>query len=373
MSEQLHVDPGHALPDAEWGAVVRRAREVREEIAATAGGGAASGIAPVLDLTAAGVRSKKYFPVSGIPTQLLVLHSAECPLQGGYARSLTEWFQSTVYPAAPVASWQRFVDPLHRVRAVPDELGAWHASEANVNSIGWEQAGYARFSRAEWLTPDGKTQLESLAFDMAEVAVRDGIPARWLTNAEVVAATHGGNRSIKGFCLHRQVDPETRTDPGDGYPYDLLMERIIFYMGGNAPTTTEGNFMPDLTEAEQRRILAAADRINYAISNPSAKVLTTAHVKDMSAQAADAVLNTPIKRAGAGASIGDGKTSLAGMVAYADDHTIQLAAASAARVASDGASVAEIEATLRRVMTEETVKVDVTVNGRPGLEVATDG
>lgn len=248
MTEQPFVDPGHRVPDEEWAAVVRRAKEVREQTQAEAQGGASSGVAPVLDLTDKGVASGKYFPVSGIPTQLLVLHSAECPLAGGYAQSLTEW-ASTVYPKSPIASWQRFVDPLVRIRFIPDELGAWHASEANVLSIGWEQAGYARYSREQWLTPDGVTQMESLAFDMAEVAIRDGIPARWLTDAEVTAAT-SGSRGIKGFCFHRQIDPETRTDPGGGYPADLLMERIKFYMTGGTTITAQSSTITTVEDDE---------------------------------------------------------------------------------------------------------------------------
>jgi len=246
MTEQPYVDPGHRVPDDEWAKVVARATEIREQTQADAQGGASSGIAPVLDMTGKGIASRKYFPVSGVPTQLLVLHSAECPLAGGYAQSLTEWAAS-VYPADPIASWQRFIDPLVRLRFIPDDLGAWHASEANPLSIGWEQAGYARYSRDQWLTPDGLTQMESLAFDMAEVAVRDGIPARWLSDQEVRAVLDGGNRSIKGFCFHRQIDPETRTDPGGGYPADLLMQRIQFYITGgtvSAQSTT-------ITPAEQ--------------------------------------------------------------------------------------------------------------------------
>lgn len=257
------VDPGHRLPDEDWAKVVARAAEVRAEVEADAEGGASGPAGMVLDLTALGVASRKYFPVSGIPTQLLVLHSAECPLQAGYARSLSEWACGTVYPAPPIASWQRFVDPIHRVRLIPDELGAWHASEANPRSIGWEQAGYARYSREEWLTADGRTQLEMLAFDMAEVAVRDGIPARWLSDWEVRQVLDYDNRSIKGFCNHRQIDPETRTDPGDGYPYDLLMERIIFYMGG-APLTTEDDDMATLTPENLQDIALHV----WAFSNP---------------------------------------------------------------------------------------------------------
>ena len=257
--QRPYVDPGHVLPDEDWAKVVARAREVREEVQESAEGGASGPSGTVLDMTALGVASKKYFPVSGMPTQLLVLHSAECPLQGGYAKSLSEWACGTVYPAAPIASWHRFIDPMHRVRLVPDELGAWHASEANVLSIGWEQAGYARYRREEWLTADGQVQLEMLAFDMAEVAVRDGIPARWLSDAEVRAVLDGGNRSIKGFCNHRQIDPETRTDPGDGYPYGLLMERIIFYMGGGsspAPTPTK---VPTDKDTEMLYLTAPGD------------------------------------------------------------------------------------------------------------------
>jgi hypothetical protein len=346
---------------------VARAREVRAETLAAAEGGASGPGGIILDMTALGIASQKYFPVSGIPTQLLVLHSAECPLQAGYAKSLSEWACGTVYPAAPIASWHRFIDPVHRVRLVPDDLGAWHASEANVMSIGWEQAGYARYSRAEWLSQDGQVQMEMLAIDMAEVALRDGIPARWLSTAEVTAAT-GGNRSIKGFCSHRQIDPETRTDPGDGYPYDLLMERIKFYMGEGS-TNTEDIFMA-LTDAQQLRILAAADRINGVITDPEAKVLTTKHVADVAAQVAAATLNTPIKRAGAGAGIGNGLTSLASSVAWSDDHTVQLLSAVAATAAADGATVEEIQAALRQVMADEVVKVRVQVEGAAPAEVA---
>lgn len=269
---ELYVDPGHRLSNEDFAAVVKRAKEIREEIAASAGGGASGPGGIIVDWTARGVASKKYFPVSGVPTQLLVLHSAECPLAGGYAQSLTEW-ASSVYPAAPIASWQRFIDPLVRLRFIPDELGAWHASEANPLSIGWEQAGYARFSRAEWLTPDGKAQLELLAYDMAEVAVRDGIPARWLTDWEVRQVLDQGNRQIKGFCLHRQIDPETRTDPGDGYPYDLLMERIKAYMGGE--TLQEDTLSADMPMKSKDGINVTLETVLNSIDSKVEKALNS--------------------------------------------------------------------------------------------------
>jgi hypothetical protein len=188
-----------------------------------------------VNLTAAGRACGKYFPVSGIPTQLIVFHSMECPLQGGYARSLTNWALTPESAGGPQASWHRGYGPDERVYFIPDELGAWHASEANPLSIGLEQTGYAAYTRAQWTTPDGMKMLDAVAVDVAAICKRDGIPARWLTTAEVRAVLDSGNRSIKGFCYHRQVDPETRTDPGNGYPADIMLAKVKAYLGLKPP------------------------------------------------------------------------------------------------------------------------------------------
>lgn len=177
---------------------------------------------------------EKHSGVSGIPTQLLVLHSGESPLRGGFAQSLTSWANIPLALGGPEASWHWFIDPIAIVSQIDPNYAAWHASEANPLSEGFEQAGYARFSRADWLTPEGLKQLDNLAWIMAQRAKANGIPPVWLTNAQVVAAC-AGNRSIKGFCTHRQIDPETRTDPGNGYPYDLLLAKVKTYMGIKPP------------------------------------------------------------------------------------------------------------------------------------------
>jgi uncharacterized coiled-coil protein SlyX len=167
----------------------------------------------------------------------------ECPLQAGYARSLTNWALTPESAGGPQASWHRGYGPDERVYFIPDELGAWHASEANPLSIGLEQTGYAAYTRAQWLTPDGYKMLDSVAADVAAICKRDGIPARWLTTAEVRAVLDGGNRSIKGFCYHRQVDPETRTDPGNGYPADVVLAKIKSYLGAAPAPSTEGTIV----------------------------------------------------------------------------------------------------------------------------------
>lgn len=203
-------------------------------------------VSPVINMP----NTQKHSGVSGIPTQLLVVHSGECPLRGGYAQSLTNWANTT----AVEASWHWFADPIAIVSMVDPMLAAWHASEANPMSEGFEQAGYARFSRDEWLTAEGQKSIDNLGWILAQRMRANDIPHRWLTRDEVEAVTKRGNRSIKGLCLHRQIDPETRYDPGDNFPFDYLDARIRVHLG-TAPATDpiEGLFMA-LSEQQQKDI-----------------------------------------------------------------------------------------------------------------------
>lgn len=200
------------------------------------------------------LNNQKHSGVSGLPTQLLVNHSGECPLKGGYAQSLTNWSNTT-----PVeASWHWFSDPIAIVSQVNPLFAAWHASEANPMSEGFEQAGYARFTREEWLTSDGKSSIDNHAWILVQRMKANDIPHVWLTTAQVTAITSGRDRTTKGLCNHRQIDPESRTDPGDNYPFDYLDERIRVHLG-TAPTPVE----PTQTEEDEMltiyRDTAAAD------------------------------------------------------------------------------------------------------------------
>lgn len=183
-------------------------------------------VSPIIEMT----NTRKHSGVSGIPTQLLVNHTLECPLRGGYAQSLTNWANTT----AVEASWHWASDPIAIVSMVPAVYSAWHASEANPMSEGFEQAGYARFTRGEWLTPEGRKSIDNHAWIMAQRMIANNIPHKWLSTWEVEQVTKHGNRSIKGLCNHRQIDPETRTDPGNNYPFDYLDERIAFHLGGSS-------------------------------------------------------------------------------------------------------------------------------------------
>ena len=72
--------------------------------------------------------------------------------------------------------------------------------------------------------PEGLASIDRLAQAMVE----DGIPlssARRLTDDEVRRALNG-DTSVRGICSHAQIQPEDRTDPGAGYPWDVLLDSI---------------------------------------------------------------------------------------------------------------------------------------------------
>lgn len=193
--------------------------------------------APVVNLFSA-----KHNGISGMNTQLMCQHSGETPLRGGIARSLTNASNADF---SWQASWPSFVDPIERVRQIAWPNSAWTQGYANPYSIGLECAGYARFSKADWLTSAGLKQLENLAHEWVyylkkEQKAGNDIPRRWLSTPEVQKVM-AGNRSIKGFCTHAQIDPASRTDPGPNFPYDRLMTRIKQLMGdistASTPTT----------------------------------------------------------------------------------------------------------------------------------------
>lgn len=180
-------------------------------------------------------------------TQMLVVHSAETPLLSGYALSVTANWLNKMYQANGElieASINTFFGPDTTVRSVHTDCVAWHASWANAVSVGYEFTGYAALSREQWLTDGGKAMIDRAGREMAADAAQYGIPLRWLTTAEV-HAIRAGNTAIKGLATHRQIDPGSRTDPGDGFPYDVLMAAINHYSGNTASEEEEMNQAQD--------------------------------------------------------------------------------------------------------------------------------
>ncbi len=251
LTDHWPVAPGHELSQDDWDAI----KAAADEWAGRSDDGQWSPQIPAyVDIPYPGAGGRKD---SGTATkQLWVIHTAECPLSTGYARSLSLWgADSTVQ-----ASWHRMSDPGTVARFVPPGRAAWHATIANRISVGYEQAGYAAFPRSTWMTPEGQASIDRLA----QTIVADGIPlssVRRLTDDEVRRALNA-DTSVRGICSHAQIQPRDRTDPGAGYPWDVLLDSIkrhhpdsqSYVPPTQPPPNIPGGFLMALTDAQQANI-----------------------------------------------------------------------------------------------------------------------
>ena len=175
------------------------------------------------------VAARNQSPATGA-SRLVVIHSMECPIETGRARSVATWFAG---PSAPQASAHYMVDPGEVWCGVQPPAEAWHCGGANRYaggaSIGIEQTGYAAYD-AEWLgSPEAQAQLDRLVDLVGSLCDRYDIPRQWLTAEQLRAGapgitTHGFLSSIGMGTDH--------TDPGPNWPVEEFMRRLT---GGSRP------------------------------------------------------------------------------------------------------------------------------------------
>lgn len=145
---------------------------------------------------------------------LIVLHTSEAPNIRGL-RDLRELGALFSRRSAQVASHVANDSEGNDARFVADERAAWHAAGWNSISLGIEQVGYASQSRRVWL--GRRAQLLNTAEWLAFWSRKYSIP---LQRGQV----SGGQVTRRGVVFHSQLNPRTRTDPGAGYPLDVVLE-----------------------------------------------------------------------------------------------------------------------------------------------------
>lgn len=128
------------------------------------------------------------------------------------------------------------------VRSNDDDYSPWSTGMPG-NRLGAHGSaiGYASRSRADWLKYP--KQLEALAQWAADINRRYGIPLRWLTVEEVAG------QKVKGFTSHgvywlaigKALGMDVRTDPGPGFPHDVVLARAKEI---NNPTPPEATPVP---------------------------------------------------------------------------------------------------------------------------------
>ncbi len=151
---------------------------------------------------------------------LIVLHSMEAVKKPTTAEAVANWSASA---AAPDTSFHYAIDNDSIVQCVRDEDTAWHAPGANHNGIGFEHAGFARQTKAEWMDDFGLQMLGRSAELAAKLVVKYSIPVEFV-DAE------GLKVGKRGFTTHAEVSKafkkSTHTDPGKGFPLAEYLDMV---------------------------------------------------------------------------------------------------------------------------------------------------
>lgn len=140
--------------------------------------------------------------------RLVVVHCTE----GGTAMGAASWFQN---PGAG-GSAHVVVDDEVVVRCVDDGDTAYHAKGVNSFSLGLEIAGYARWSRDEWL--ERLPRIREAARIHAGWCRKYGIPFVWSTD--------------RGYHSHAGLPGNDHWDPGKGFPWDVYRAHVRGFLEG---------------------------------------------------------------------------------------------------------------------------------------------
>jgi hypothetical protein len=256
------ADPGHLLPVHEWRRVVADAEQ--HDDPDTDSPFRLSAIAVPM----AGTAGVAYYDMPAAyhggsqAGSVQVVHDAETPIADSYALSIGRYFADG--PPAGTSA-HRMIGPLTVVRMLdPDVIGYHVGPNGNRGTIGYEQCGYARFSRDEWTTTGGRSQIRTLAGEIVRDAEAAGIPNRKLTNSQLAAWSANGRRLADGGrSTHNQVHVvlagTTHTDPDPNFPHDMLEAEIAAAWAGTTPED------PDMTDEQFAQMMAALNGIKSTV------------------------------------------------------------------------------------------------------------
>lgn len=184
--------------------------------------------------------------------RLIVLHSTE----GDTAKGAAGWFTQD----ASGGSTHAVVDDEECYRTLPEDVVPWGATgdRANEDGLHVEMAGYARWSRDEWLAH--RAEIEKAAAVALDWSRRYGVPLVFLTADDLRA--QGGD--ARGITTHWEVTKAFgveggHTDPGPSFPIDLFLQLV----GGKVSDATARAMVGTSGLLRLRRRTALADAHGY--------------------------------------------------------------------------------------------------------------
>src|SRR5580765_5605799 len=127
--------------------------------------------------TIAFIQARNYTKGRTHNIDLLVIHTMESPEKPDTAEAVANWFAGAT---APQASAHYCIDNNSIVQCDKDTDVAWHAPGANHNGLGFEHAGRAAQSAADWSDDYSDTMLRLSAELIARKCTEYGIPAVFL-------------------------------------------------------------------------------------------------------------------------------------------------------------------------------------------------
>ena len=145
---------------------------------------------------------------------LIVLHDMEVTAYSTAAEAVGRYFEMQ----ASGGSTNYGIDNNSIQQYLGLEVIPWGAPYANTQGVHIEQMGVATWSGSEWRQKAQGT-LSRTAWLIAHLNKVLGIPVRKLSDAQVRA-------NVKGVTTHAQctrVFGGSHTDPGPGYPFDIVL------------------------------------------------------------------------------------------------------------------------------------------------------
>lgn len=186
------------------------------------------------------------------PPLWIVFHDMEASELPNRAESLAQY--GATVPDGRQVSWHYAADSDSVVQCVRLADTAWTVGNVgNQLGINWEFAGFAAQNRDQWLDAYGVAMLDKAIPIMVRDMRTYGIPARWLTDAEVKAKQ-------KGLTTHDQLrrcfGGTTHTDPGKYFPADYVLDLIRQHLNG-----ADG-----VTPAQEKQLLDSVGHVESMIN-----------------------------------------------------------------------------------------------------------